>query len=151
MLAKDIMTKKVLSVTPQMSVKELATFFITNKISGAPVLVDGKLAGIVTEEDVIFHDKQVHLPTVVAIFDAVIYLDSVRDFENEMSKVLGEKVQAIMTRDVITITEETEVSEIATIMTQQHVHLLPVMSQEQLVGIVGKVDVLRAITKEMEQ
>ncbi len=151
MLAKDIMTKDVLSVNPQMSVKELADFFLQHKISGAPVMADSRLVGMVTEEDVIFHDKQVHLPTVVAIFDAVIYLDSPRNFEQEMGKVLGKKVESIMNTQVATVSEDTPVSEIATMMVKDNHYLIPVMSGDELLGIIGKADILKAITSEMEQ
>ncbi|MEW6516681.1 MAG: CBS domain-containing protein [candidate division FCPU426 bacterium] len=147
--AKDIMTKRVLTVKPDTTVKALAQFLLKHHISGAPV-VDraGKLAGIVTEGDLIFRDANVHLPTVVTVFDAVIYLESPRKYEKELQKVIGKKVADIMSRDVLTIEPELELSAVATIMHERKRHLLPVVKAGKLVGIVGKADVVRAIARE---
>lgn len=54
MLAKHIMTKDVVTVTPTTSVKDLARIFIRNQISGAPVVDEtGKILGIVSEADIV--------------------------------------------------------------------------------------------------
>lgn len=147
--AKDIMSKRVWSVKPETTVKALAQFLLKHKISGAPV-VDraGKLVGIVTESDLIFRDANVHLPTVVTVFDSVIYLESPRKYERELQKVIGGKVADIMNRDVLTIAPEQDLPAIATIMHERKRHLLPVVKAGKLVGIVGKADVVRAIARE---
>ncbi|HEX9662175.1 MAG TPA: CBS domain-containing protein [Candidatus Binatia bacterium] len=54
MLAKDIMTRDIIMVKPQMTVKQLAMLLIKNQISGAPVAAeDGKIIGIVSEADIL--------------------------------------------------------------------------------------------------
>jgi CBS-domain-containing membrane protein len=147
--AKNIMTRKVLSVTPGTTVKELAQFLLKYRISGAPVVdVEGRLQGIVTEDDLIFRDSNVHLPTVITIFDSIIYLESPRKFEHELQKIVGQKVDDIMTRDVMTISPEATMQEMATIMRDRKRHLLPVLDEGQLVGIVGKSDLVQAIAQE---
>jgi CBS domain-containing protein len=147
--AKDIMTKRVLTVKPETTVKALAQFLLKHKISGVPVVDrSGKLAGIVTEGDLIFRDANVHLPTVVTVFDSVIYLENPRKYERELQKVIGGKVADIMSRDVLTIEPDLELSAIATIMHERKRHLLPVLKDGKLVGIVGKADVVRAISRE---
>jgi len=147
--AQDIMSKTILSVKPDTTVKELAKFFLEHQLSGAPVLDEqGKLVGIVTEGDVIFRDANVHLPTVVTIFDSIIYLENPHKYEHELQKIIGGKVADIMTQDIVTITPQTSMQEMATIMHEKKRHLLPVMEQEQLVGIVGKADLVKAIALE---
>jgi CBS domain-containing protein len=147
--AKDIMTKRVQTVRPETTVKALALFLLKHQISGAPVMDRaGKLVGIVTEDDLIFRDANVHLPTVVTVFDSVIYLESPRKYEQELQKIIGGKVADLMSRDVQTIAPELELSAIATIMHERHRHLLPVVRAGKLVGIVGKADVVRAIARE---
>ena len=72
--ARDIMTKNVITVTPQTTVRELATLLLKKKISGAPVVDEAdKVVGVVTESDLIFQNKKVHLPTAVAILDAFVF------------------------------------------------------------------------------
>ena len=66
MLIKDIMTKNVITVSPEMDIHKLAELFMEKNISGAPVVdKTGKLLGVVKEEGVIFQDKKVHLPTFI--------------------------------------------------------------------------------------
>jgi len=147
--AKDIMTEKILSVRPETTVKEVAHFFLQHKISGAPVLNENnELVGIVTEGDLIFRDANVHLPTVVTIFDSIVYLESPHKYEHELQKIVGGQVADIMTRDIITITPDTDLQEMATIMHEKKRHLLPVLEEGRLVGIIGKADLVRAIAQE---
>jgi CBS domain-containing protein len=144
--AKEIMTREVITVKPDLSVKELARVLVTNKISGAPVVDEQEnLVGIVTEKDLIERDKKLHLPTVITLFDAVIYLESEKHFKEELKKLAASSVEDIMARDAVTITEETSLQDIATIMSDQDKDLLPVLRDGRIVGIVGKEDVVRSM------
>jgi len=148
-LAGDIMNKDILPVKPDMTVKDLAKYLLDHQISGAPVLDDkNNLVGIVTEGDLIFRDANVHLPTVVTLFDSIIYLESPHKYEHELQKIIGGKVEDIMSKELLTISPQTNLQEMATIMHEKKRHLLPVMDQGQLVGIVGKADLVRAIALE---
>lgn len=144
--AKEIMTREVITVEPDLSVKQLARVLVTNKISGAPVVdAQEKLVGIVTEKDLIERDKKLHLPTVITLFDAVIYLESEKHFKEDLKKLAASSVEDIMGRDVVTIAEETSLQDIATIMSDQGKDLLPVVRDGRIVGIVGKEDVVRSM------
>jgi CBS domain-containing protein len=146
--AKELMTRDVITVKPDLTVKELARILVKNQISGTPVVNDeGTLVGIVTEKDLIERDKKLHLPTVVTLFDAVIYLESEKHFKADLKKMAASKVADIMVRDVITIDEDTSVREIATLMADKGKDLLPVVKDGRLVGIVGKADVVRSMTE----
>ncbi len=145
--AKDIMTRDVIVAGPRTTVEELARLLIEHHISGAPVVDEaGELVGIVTEHDLINREKRLHIPTVVQIFDAFIYLERSKRFEDDLKKMVGTRVGDICNPHVVTIVEDTSISEIATIMTEKDIHLLPVMSGRKLVGIVGKEDVLKAFS-----
>ncbi len=144
--AKDIMTQNVVTVTPETTVKELAQLFSFHQISGAPVVdEDGKLISVVTENDLIDQTKKVHIPTVVTILDSVFYLENPDKMENEMKKIAGYHVKDICSDSLITVTEETPLDEIATIMSEKLVHTLPVLQDEKLVGIIGKKDIIRTL------
>ena len=143
--ARDIMTRQVITVHPQTTVEELARLLMEHHISGAPVVDDaGNLVGVVTEHDLISKEKRLHIPTVVRIFDAFIYLESSKKFEDDIKKMVATKVGDICATDVVTVDEEATVQEIATIMSERAVHILPVMSEGRLVGVIGKEDVVRA-------
>jgi len=147
--AADIMTTEIITVTGDVSIQELAKILLRNKISGAPVVDNnGKLQGIVCESDLIEQQKKLHLPTVITILDAVIFLESTKGMEREMKKMAGSNVKDVMSSPVITVNKDTPLSEIASIMTEKRKYLIPVMSGDDLIGIIGKADLVKAIAGE---
>jgi CBS domain-containing protein len=143
--AKDIMTKKVITIHPEATVEDLARLLMKNKISGVPVVDNKKkLVGIVTENDLIRKNKRLHIPTVIRLFDAYFLLGSGK-MEEEIKKMTADIVDDICTKNVVSITEETALEEIATIMAEQQIHLLPVVRDNSVVGIIGKADVVRSM------
>ena len=142
--ASDIMTTEVMTVKEETPLKELAEILYENRINGVPVVDDeGSLIGIICESDLIRKDKKLHIPTVVALFDAVFYLESSKNIEKEIKQISATTVSDLFTREVVTVDEKTPIDEIATIMTQKKIYTIPVMDGERLVGIVGKGDVIR--------
>ncbi len=149
--AKDIMTNKVITVTPDTSIEELSSILVKNEISGVPVVDDsGMLYGIITENDLISQNKRLHIPTVVSFLDAAIYLESSKKFEQDVKRLTATKVREICTRKVVTITEDVTLVDIATIMTEKKIQLLPVVKAGKVIGIVGKRDMLKAVTRQAE-
>jgi CBS domain-containing protein len=146
--AQDIMTKEVITVTPDLSVKELAALLVQHRIGGAPVVdVDGTLLGVVTESDLIDQSKNVHIPTVISILDSVILLENPWKMDQEIKKMAGRTVRDICASELVTVTAETPLSDIATIMSEKKVHTLPVLADGVLVGVIGKTDLIRAISQ----
>ncbi len=114
MVAKDIMTKKVITVMPLTTVKNLAKTLSGNNISGVPVVDQrGKVMGIVSEADVVAKS--------------------------------GKQVKGIMSKNVVSVKEETEVEEIARLLSAHRFNRVPVLRQGKLVGIVSRADIIRAI------
>lgn len=146
--AKDIMSRRVVTVTSDTSIEELASLLVQNQISGVPVVDDtGNLFGIVTEYDLISRNQRLHIPTVVSFLGAAIYLESSKKFEEEVKRLTASRVGDICTRRVVTITEDASLVDIATIMTEKKVHLLPVVRNGKITGIVGKRDLVRAVAQ----
>ncbi len=149
--AKDIMTKDVISVKPDTSIEALSSLLVKYEISGVPVVDDsGALYGIVTDNDLISRNKRLHIPTVVSFLDAAIYLESSKKFEQEVKRLTATRVGDICVRKVVTIGEDTTVVDIATIMSEKKVHLLPVIKAGKLTGIVGKRDMVKAVARQEE-
>jgi CBS-domain-containing membrane protein len=106
--AKDIMTKDVVTVTPDTSIEELSNLLVANEISGVPVVnAGGAIVGIVTENDLISRNKRLHIPTVVSFLDAVIYLESSKKFAEDVKRLTATKVGDICAKKVVTIAEDT--------------------------------------------
>ncbi|GAB4412901.1 MAG: CBS domain-containing protein [Thermodesulfovibrionales bacterium] len=149
--AKDIMTKNVIAVAPDATVEELGRLFIEKGISGAPVVdAGGRLLGIITENDLISQNRRLHIPTILRLFDAFIPLGTSR-LEVEIKKMAASTVGEICIKKVITVDEDAPIEDIATIMTEKKIHLLPVLREGRLVGIIGKKDLIRGIAGEASQ
>ena len=119
MIARDIMTRKVATIHPGASVQEAAQLLDQRRISGAPVVdADDKIIGIITEADII----------------------SKVDRE-------GLRVADIMSHNVIAVSEETPVSEIAALLTERKIKRVPVVENEKLVGIVSRADIVHAVAQ----
>ena len=147
MLIKDIMTKDVIAVSPEMDIHKLAELFIEKNISGAPVVdKNGKLAGIVREEGVIFQDKKVHLPTFINLSLGFLTLGTKR-YDEEIKKITASRVSDIMEKDIVTIPANIEIEDVATLMIEKDIYYLPVVDKDKLVGVITKKDIVRAIAK----
>jgi CBS domain-containing protein len=117
MIASGVMTRKVSTVRPEASVRELAELLSREHISGAPVInADGTIIGVVTEADIIGKvDRE------------------------------GLHVADIMSREVFTVKEETPVHEIAVLLSEHRIKRVPVVCDGKLVGIVSRADIVDAI------
>jgi CBS domain-containing protein len=146
--AKDIMTKEVITVKPETTIEELARLLMKQQISGAPVVDDkGKIVGIVTENDLISKNSRLHIPTILRLFDAYIPLGTSK-MESDIRKMAASTVEDICTKEIITVDEEASVEYIATVMTEKRIHILPIVREGKLVGIIGKKDLIKGIAAE---
>ncbi|TLM66411.1 MAG: CBS domain-containing protein [Deltaproteobacteria bacterium] len=144
--AKEIMTREVRTVREETDLKELAALFVEYNYKTLPVVdADGRLVGIVSQTDLIEQDKPLHIPTVISLFDWVLYLESPKVFSDEVRKVSARKVGEICTREVVTCAPDTSVEEVASLMVEHKVHLLPVLEDGQLVGVVARFDLIRSL------
>ena len=144
--AEEIMTRKVVTVNKNLSIKELSKLFIENRFNGIPVTDDdNNVIGVVTQGDLIEQNKNLHIPTVIALFDAVLFLDSEKKFESDVKKLTGTTVEDISHKNAISVGLKTDINEITTLMAEKDIHTLPVLDEGKLVGIIGKSDVIRAM------
>jgi CBS domain-containing protein len=147
--AADIMRKDIPAVRPETTVEELGRLFMEERATGLPVVdKDGKLLGIVTENDLISQNKQFHIPTLLRLFDAFIPLEGFKVVEKEIRKMSATIVSDLYTRELITVGEDATLDEIATIMTEKKVHHIPVLKGDELVGIIEQHDVIKGIAIE---
>lgn len=146
--AKDIMTTKVITLKKEMGVKEAAEVLLNNGIGGAPVIdEEGKVIGMVSESDLIMEDVKLHFPTFVHLLSGIIYLESLKSFEEKLKKAVGVKVEDVMSKKVITVSEETSLEDIATLMIEKKISRVPVVKEGKLVGLVSKRDIVKTIAR----
>jgi CBS domain-containing protein len=147
--ARDIMTTEVITVSPAASVSELAQLLDNRRVGGVPVVEeDGRLVGIITQSDLIKRARNLELPPAINILDLHLFLQIPSHLFRRVEKMLGTTVREVMTPNPITVSPDTPVPEIAALMDRKKVHTLPVMAGTGLVGIIGKIDLIRALGQE---
>ena len=143
MKAADVMTGRIISVSPEATILEAIKLMLKHHISGLPVIGrKGKLVGIVTESDFLHRpeigSERKRSPWLDALFGpAAAAHDYVRSH--------GLKVQDVMTRDPVTVAENALLDEAVRIMEAHSVKRLPVMRRGKLVGIVSRADLMLAV------
>jgi CBS domain-containing protein len=146
--ARDIMTTEVVTIGPEASIEDLAKLLEARRIGGVPVVeASGRLAGIITQSDLVRRCRQVELPPALNILDLHLFLETPGGFRRRLEKMLGTTVQEVMTTDLVTIAPDTPVADIARLMEERQVHTLPVVAGGKLVGIVGKIDLIRGLAR----
>jgi CBS domain-containing protein len=147
MNAKDVMTTEVVTVRPETTVQELAKILSEKNISGAPVVDAGnRLVGLVSEGDLL-HRAETGTERRVQRRRSW-WLDSVAA-EEEMArdyvKAHGRTVADIMTRDVISVDETSDLADIAMLLETKRIKRVPVVAGDRLVGIVSRANLVRAL------
>ena len=144
---QDIMTKDVITVTPDMEIVAAAKILMDHHINGAPVVdVNGAVVGILCRDDLISQQKKLPLPSFFIVLDGIIPLTSSKHVEKEMEKIAATTVEHAMTPDPTTVSPETTIEDVASLMVDKKIHTLPVLDEEGLlVGVVGKEDILRTL------
>lgn len=144
--ASDIMTRKVITVSPDTSWREVARVLVENHISGVPVVDDGQVVGMVTEADLILRERAQLPRSRLISFFADLGSDP-STMAEEYRKAHGLVAKDVMSREVIAIREDTSIEEIAAIMVRKEVRRVVVLSKGKLVGIISRADLIRALSR----
>jgi CBS domain-containing protein len=145
------MTREVITIKPEAGIEELAKVLAERRIGGLPVLDEGGvLVGVVTQSDLLQRSRDLDLPPALNILDLHLFLETPSHFKKRLDKLLGDRVRDVMTKNPLTIAPETPINQIARLMAAKGVHTLPVMEGGKLVGIVGKLDLIRGLAGHAE-
>jgi len=119
----EIMTEKVVTVPVKKGVKELIKLMANSHISSIVVTDEGRVAGIVTERDLI---KKILLPGI---------------------SPAKAQVEDVMTQDPLNVNSHTDLSEASEMMRQHKIRHLPIVDNEKLVGLVTQTDIVKETHK----
>ncbi len=140
MHVQQIMSKPVITIEAGASVFEAAEKLLTSGISAAPVVdTDGRMIGIVSEADLMFRAETDTSP-FRSWFQRLLADDAViaRDYVRTHSR----RVTDVMTKDVVTVGEHTEVKEVAALMKRHNIKRVPILRDGKLVGLVSRSNLL---------
>lgn len=141
MVAKDVMTRRVVTVTTETPVAEIARLLLDRHISAVPVVdADARVLGIVSEGDLMRRPetgaarRRSWWLSLVSGEDAADYV-----------KAHGGRASHVMTRGVVTVTEDTPLPDVARLLEERRIKRVPVLRRGKLVGIVSRADLLRGL------
>ena len=145
------MERDVVTVHPDTDVESLLRLMRKHELPGVPVTDEsGHLLGIVTESDLVLRDEDadLHLPHHIDLWGGVIFLESVKHYEERLRRAFAAEVSDMMTPDPITVGPDAPVEEAAKLIAERKHNRLPVVDAEgKLLGVVTRVDVLEALTR----
>lgn len=149
MQAKDIMTTEVVTVTSDSRVEDIAKLLLERNISAVPVVdTNGKIIGIVSEGDLI---RRRESETGGHRSWWLDLLTSPEERAREYVKIHGHIAGDIMTREIVSVAEETAVGEIARILEKRRIKRVPVMRNGEIVGIVSRANLLQGLATHKDQ
>lgn len=138
----EVMHEDWPTLTPDDTIETAIELFAKRRISGAPVVEDGGLVGIVTEGDLIFRDADIRTPGFLEILGGVVPFGDWGEYREETMKSAGVAVGQVMTRETVTIPLEAALSEAATAMVRGRKKILPVADEGRLAGVITRMDIL---------
>jgi len=144
MKAADLMTRRVVTVGPDASVVQAIRLMLQNRISGLPVVENGKLVGIVTEGDFL---RRSETGTERRRSHWLEFLTGPSRLADEYMRSHARRVADVMTPDVVTVTEDMSAAAMADLMEKHRIKRLPVLRQGALVGIVTRANLLRVVAR----
>lgn len=146
-LVRDVMTSEVVTVGPEATVAEVARLLTEHRISGLPVVEDGRVIGIVSEADLLWRESRLHGPVYISLLDAVIPLGQ-SAFGEELRRAAAATARDVMSHPAIQIVPDAPVEVAATRMLDNEVNRLPVVDgRGHLVGIVARRDLIRSLAR----
>lgn len=151
--ARDVMIPHVVTVSPDLPLDALQDLLLAERIGGVPVLERGRLVGMVSRSDIV---RALSLERSLAgvVADSLVGAefapgedqgtgvvpDSVRE------RLRAHRVRDVMITDILSVSPDAPVAEVARIMVDRHVHRLPVVAPDgRLEGIIGSLDLVRLL------
>ncbi|MBN1529849.1 MAG: CBS domain-containing protein [Thermoleophilaceae bacterium] len=148
---REVMDSAPETVNIDTRVEDVVRLLQDNELPGVPVLDgDGKLAGIVTEADLILPDDQgdLHIPHYINLFGGTVFLEPLGRFEKRLRKAFASTAADMMTADPDTVAPDASIKEAARLIHESGHNRLPVVEDDgRLVGVITRVDLLGALSR----
>jgi CBS domain-containing protein len=144
MRVRDVMTRDVTTVSPDIDLRDLAALLVEKRISGVPVVEGGRVIGVVSERDILFKER----PSTGLNHSVLSWLMDEGDL---LVKIEARTALTAMTSPPITIGPARSIADAAALMLEERVSRLPVVEGSELVGIVTRHDLVRAFARQDEE
>ena len=152
--AAEIMDADVPTVSPDADARAAIELLAKTEMGAIPVIdAERKVVGIVSESDLILSEEEsdLHLPHYLNIMGGIVFVGSMKGFEERLEKAFATKVSELMTADPIVAHDYEAAERVAKKIADNHHNHLPVVDGDgNLVGMVTRADALAALVAEPE-
>jgi len=150
--AAEIMDASVPTVSPDAAARD-AIELLAKTDKGAIAVADAErnVVGIVSESDLIISDEEadLHLPHYLNIMGGIVFVGSMKGFEERLDKAFATKVSELMSADPVTVNDYASAETVARRIAEEHHNHLPVVDGEgRFLGMVTRADALAALVEE---
>jgi CBS domain-containing protein len=143
----QVMTTKVVTLRPDQSLAEAADVLAEHAIGAAPVVEeDGKIVGLLRDEDLLVTEARLHLPTTIQILPGVEFTlpNQIRRYDEELKKAAASTLDDVMETEFKSVGPDATLEDVATMMHEHDVTHVPVVAADGTVqGIVARGDIVR--------
>jgi CBS domain-containing protein len=142
----EVMTRDVVTLRPDQSLAEAADVLAERSIGAAPVVDDdGRILGLLRDEDLLISEARLHLPTTIAILPGIEFTlpNQIKRYDEELKKAASSSVADVMEREYPHVGIDATVEDVATLMHSRDVTHVPVVDGGTVVGIVARGDIVR--------
>jgi CBS domain-containing protein len=151
--AAELMNPAVPTVSPDDDARTAIDLLAKTELGAIPVVDDGTVVGIVSESDLIISDEEsdLHLPHYLNIMGGIVFIGSMKGFEERLEKAFATKVSDLMTADPIVAHTYESADRVAKKIAESHHNHLPVVDEDgRLAGMVTRADALAALVDDTE-
>lgn len=156
MLVEDVMKEEVITVSPDDTIGETAKKLAENNISGAPVVYNEKVIGVISESDILrtLQKNLIEKEVVIEPTPLGIFISQIKEKEkyDEVSKIFSEieeiTVYDVMSKDAITVGRKDTVKKASSLMIEKRINRIPVVEEGRLVGIITRGDIIKGLAEE---
>jgi CBS domain-containing protein len=149
--AAEIMDADVPTVSPDADARAAIQLLASTEMGAIPVVdAERKVVGIVSESDLILSDEEadLHLPHYLNIMGGIVFVGSMKGFEERLNKAFATEVSELMTADPVVVREDDDAETVAKTIADKHHNHLPVVDGDgRLAGMVTRADALAALVE----
>lgn len=146
---KDFMSPYVIHFDPEDSIFRVAEVFSENDISGAPIVKNNRVIGVISESDIVkFMSFKLGRPSPPLTSLSLLIISFIKDniqIKSQLKKISKIKIKDLMSKEVVSIHSEASLLEAACVMEKNDVNRLPVIDDGRLVGILARADLINAL------
>jgi len=145
------MTADVVTARPETDVGTLARTMLDQQLAGLPVVDgEGRLLGLVTEEDLVTKQARVHFPVYFGLLGGVVTLEA-PGTDDEIERALATNAEQIMEHRPVTVSPDEAVEDVAERMIEKHANPIPVVQDGRVVGVVSRRDIIKLLAVSDER